>query len=78
MNQNLSQIASLMKGRNPQEVAMQMIKSNNISNNPMVSQMLQMAQSGDTQGLNKFAENFFQQNGMNFNSDFAAFLQMLK
>lgn len=48
MNQNLSQIASLVKGKNPQEVAMQLIKSNNIGNNPMVSQMLQMAQSGDT------------------------------
>lgn len=42
MTPDLNQLASLMRGRNPQEVAMQMIKNNNI-NDPLISQLVNCA-----------------------------------
>ena len=58
MTPDLNQLASLMRGRNPQEVAMQMIKNNNI-NDPFITQLVNYAQSGDTNKLNELATNFF-------------------
>ena len=58
MTPDLHQLASLMRGRNPQEVAMQMIKNNNI-NDPFITQLVNYAQSGDTNKLNELATNFF-------------------
>lgn len=43
---DLMQIAQMMKGRNPEEVVMQMIKSNNITD-PNISQLVKFAQSGN-------------------------------
>ena len=67
MTPDLNQLASLMRGRNPQEVAMQMIKNNNI-NDPFITQLINCAQSGDTNKLNELATN----------QQFSSFLNMLK
>lgn len=77
MTPDLNQLASLMRGRNPQEVAMQMIKNNNI-NDPFITQLINCAQSGDTNKLNELATNFFAQRGVDFNQQFSSFLNMLK
>ena len=44
MNMNPMQLMGLLKGKNPQEMAMSMIKNSNI-NDPMINQLLQCAQS---------------------------------
>ena len=77
MTPDLNQLASLMRGRNPQEVAMQMIKNNNI-NDPLISQLVNCAQSGDMNKLNELATNFFASRGIDFNQQFSSFLNMLK
>ena len=46
MNMNPMQLMGLLKGKNPQEMAMSMIKNSNI-NDPMINQLLQCAQNGD-------------------------------
>ena len=40
MNMNPMQLMGLLKGKNPQEMAMSMIKNSNI-NDPMINQLLQ-------------------------------------
>lgn len=77
MNMNPMQLVGLLKGKNPQEMAMSMIKNSNI-NDPMINQLLQFAQSGDINSMNKIAENFFKGQGLDFNNEFNNFMSMLK
>jgi len=77
MNMNPMQLMGLLKGKNPQEMAMSMIKNSNI-NDPMINQLLQLAQSGDINSINKIAENFFKGQGLDFNNEFNNFMSMLK
>ena len=77
MNMNPMQLMGLLKGINPQEMAMSMIKNSNI-NDPMINQLLQLAQSGDINSMNKIAENFFKGQGLDFNNEFNNFMSMLK
>ena len=48
---NPMQLISLLKNRNPQELAMSMIKNNNI-NDPMINELIQSAQNGDINNVN--------------------------
>lgn len=77
MNMNPMQLMGLLKGKNPQEMAISMIKNSNI-NDPMINQLLQYAQSGDINSMNKIAENFFKGQGLDFNNEFNNFMSMLK
>ena len=77
MNMNPMQLMGLLKGKNPQEMTMSMIKNSNI-NDPMINQLLQFAQSGDINSMNKIAENFFKGQGLDFNNEFNNFMSMLK
>ena len=77
MNMNPMQLIGLLKGKNPQEMTMSMIKNSNI-NDPMINQLLQLAQSGDINSMNKIAENFFKGQGLDFNNEFNNFMSMLK
>ena len=77
MNMNPMQLMGLLKGKNPQEMGISMIKNSNI-NDPMISQLRQCAQSGDINSMNKIAENFFKGQGLDFNNEFNNFMSMLK
>ena len=77
MMQNLQQIAQLMKGRNAQEAALQMIKNSNI-NDPRISALIQYAQNGDEQSLMNLASQIFSQYGLDLNTELSSFFQMLK
>lgn len=74
---NPMQLISLLKNRNPQELAMSMIKNNNI-NDPMINELIQSAQNGDINNVNKIAESFCSQRGINFGQEFNSFMTMLK
>lgn len=77
MNMNPMQLIGLLRGRNPQELVMSMIKNNNI-NDPMINELVGFAQKGDINSVNKIAENFFGQRGKDFNQEFNSFMSMLK
>lgn len=77
INMNPAQLVGLLKGRDPQQFAMEMIKNSNI-NDPMINNLVQLAQSGDTNGVNKIAEDYFRQQGLNFGQEFNSFMSMLQ
>lgn len=77
MMQNLAQIAQIVKGRDPQQMVLNMIK-NNKNIDPRVNQMIQFAQTGDTNSLVNLASSMFAQRGLDFNQEFNSFLSMLK
>lgn len=77
MNPSLQMIAQLMRGRNPQEVAMQLIQNQKI-NDPNINQLIKFAQSNQTDDFVNLAQELFKQRGLDLNSEFQAFMQLLK
>lgn len=76
-NLNPLQMVSMLKNGNPRDLAEQIIKEN-FPNDPMMQNLLQMARQGNTQGLQQFAQNYFSQQGRDFNSEMTGLLNMLK
>lgn len=64
------------KGGNPEQLLMKAISGNN--SNPMIANLINMAQKGNKQGVENFARNFFNEKGRDFDKEFAEFMQNLK
>lgn len=62
-------------GGSPQQMIMNMIGKNS---NPMINNLMSMAQKGDTQGIENFARNIFNEKGKNFDEEFANFMKQVK
>lgn len=57
-------IFQLLNGiRNPQQLIQQLSNNSQIMENPMAKNAMQMFQNGDTQGLQKMAENLAKERG---------------
>lgn len=56
----------------PQQIIMNMI---NDSANPMMKNLIQMAKNGDKEGVEKFARNFCNEHGRNFDEEFSKFMR---
>ena len=70
------QIMNMLNGiKNPKDVVINMIKSNN---NPMVKNLVEMAEKGDNQGVENFARNLYAQQGRNFDEEFKDFMNNFK
>lgn len=76
-NVNPMELIGLLKGRNPQELVMSMVKNNNI-NDPFINELIGYAQKGDMNALTNTAETFFAKQGKNFNQEFNSFMSMLR
>ena len=69
---NPMQIMNLLKGvKSPKDAVINMIKSNN---NPMVKNLVEMAEKGDNEGIEKFARNMFKEQGRDFDSEIKQFM----
>ena len=76
-NMNPMEMIGLLKGRNPQELVMSMIKNNNI-NDPQINELISLAEKGDTNSLTKIATDMFAKQGKNFDTEFFNFMSLLK
>ena len=68
-------IIKMFKGQNPKQLAMNMAKQNS---NPMIANLMKMANEGKTQNIEEFARNIMQEQGMDFDTEFANFMQNFK
>lgn len=76
-NVNPGQLIQMIKsGQNPQQLMLSVLE-NRIQNSPspIGANLLNLARSGDTNALMAFARNYFQQQGVDFDKEFAAFRQ---
>ena len=71
---NPMQIMVLLKAKIPQSAVMQLLQGNS---NPMIQNLVQMANQGNSQGIQQFAQNYFNQMGRDFNSEMSSFMQMI-
>ena len=58
----------ISKGLSPQKIAEQMI-----GNNPVMANLVKMANAGDTDGVEKVARNIFKEKGRDFAKEFSEF-----
>ena len=75
MQMNPMQIIQMIKGgSNPQQLIMSFFQQ---QNNPMANNLLQMAQNGNTSGIEQIARNMCAQRGLDFDKEFNSFKQQL-
>lgn len=66
----------MLKNGNPRQVAMQIIQ-NNYPNDPRMNQLVQLAERGDTQSLQKIAEQVLGAQGKNFSAEMSNLMQSI-
>ena len=73
---NPMQLINMLKGaKNPKEVVISMVKSNN---NPMIKNLVEMAEKGQIEDLKNFGRNLYKDNGRNFDEEFDNFMNNFK
>lgn len=75
MNNSNPNLKTLLSGKNPQEVASQLLMNNT---NPIFGNLIKMAQNGDTKGVEEFARNVFKDRGRDFDKEFSQFMSNFK
>lgn len=73
---NPMNLMMMLKQGNPRQVAMQIIQ-NNYPNDPHMNQLVQMAERGDTQSLQKIAEQMLGAQGKNFSAEMSSLMQSI-
>lgn len=71
----LNMIKGMMGNMNPKNMAMNMLKGNT---NPIFSNLIDMANKGDTKGVENFARNYMKSQGKDFDQEFNNFKEMFK
>lgn len=74
MNIDPLAILSLLKSGNPKNAVLQLAQNNN---DPTIQNLIRMAQSGNMNGVQQFAENFFRQRGTDLNTQMNIFMNSL-
>ena len=75
MHNSMEMIKTIMSNKNPQQVIQNMISDNT---NPMLNNLINMAQNGDTKGVENFARNIFKEKGRDFDKEFSDFMNNFK
>ena len=73
---NPMQFMNMLRGiKNPKDAVLNMVKSNN---NPMIKNLVEMAEKGNTEGVENFARNIFKEQGRDFDKEFGEFTKNFK
>ena len=75
MNNPMQFINMLKSVKNPKDAVINIIKTNN---NPMVKNLVEMAEKGDNQGIESFARNLLKEQGRDFDSEMNEFIKNFK
>lgn len=70
MNNPINFIKNMLANANPQTIAMKMIGNGN----PVLGNLVQMAEKGDEKGIENFARNLFKEKGKDFDKEFSDFM----
>lgn len=70
-------IQMIKSGGNPQQLVMSVLNQR-AQENPMFANMLKLANTNDTKGLEQIARNLAKERGMDFDKEFANFRQIFK
>lgn len=72
---NPSDFFKMVNGiKNPKEMVMKMLGQS--TNNPIFANLIEMANNGDTTGVENFARNYMKEQGKDFDKEFNNFKDM--
>ena len=69
----MDMLKGMMVNMNPKNIVMNMLKNNT---NPIFANLIEMANKGDTKGLEQFARNYMKEQGKDFDKEFNDFKSM--
>lgn len=73
---NPMQFMNMLKGiKNPKQTVINMAKN---SNNPMLKNLVEMAEKGDMQGVENFARNIYKEQGRDFDKEYNEIKEFFK
>lgn len=76
MNNTPMNLLNFMKTvKNPKQAVINMINSNS---NPMLKNLVEMAEKGDNKGIEEFARNLYKDQGRDFDKEFSQFTNNFK
>lgn len=75
MNNPMQVINMIKSMKSPKDAVISMIKTNN---NPMIKNLVEMAEKGDTKGVENFARNIFKEQGRDFDTEMNDFMKNFK
>lgn len=64
------------KNKNPEEIIKNVILKNN--SNPMITNLIDMAEKGNNKGVEQFARNIFKEKGKDFDKEFEDFMNQIR
>ena len=71
----LNMIKGMMGNMNPKNMAMNMLKNNT---NPIFNNLIDMANKGDSKGVEEFARNICKEKNIDFDKQFGEFINNFK
>lgn len=71
MNNPIQMLKNMIPLKSPKDIALNMLKQNS---NPIISNLIDMAEKGDVQGVENFAKNMLKEQGADFEKEFNAFM----
>jgi hypothetical protein len=75
-NQNMMKFMGMMRsGGNPEQMVMNMLQ-NSASGNPVLQNLVSLAQQGNTREIESVVRNMAKEKGIDFDSEFNSFKQM--
>lgn len=69
----INMLKGMMGNMNPKNIAMQLLGQNN---NPIFNNLIDMANKGDTKGVEEFARNYMKDKGRDYDKEFNDFKSM--
>lgn len=75
MNNPINIIKMMMGKMSPKDMAMKMLENNS---NPVFANLIDMANKGDTKGVENFARNVCKEKGIDFDKEFSSFMKNFK
>ena len=69
-------IAAIKNGQNPQQLMLSILEGR-MSSTPLGQNLLTLAKNNDTKGIEQVVRNLSKQQGVDFDTEFAAFRKML-
>ena len=73
---NPMQFMNMLKGiKSPKDAVINMIKTNN---NPMIKNLVEMAEKGQNDKIEEFARNLFKEQNRDFDKEFGEFMKNFK
>jgi hypothetical protein len=68
----------IIKNGNPQELVLNMLQKDAQRGNQVAGTLIQMINSGDSQGIERVARNIAKEKGIDFDKEFNSFKQMFR